>query len=127
MPFTFAERFCPICRTNDAASLLAEANYDPSKLDEFAFASRKTPEYMHWRLWECGRCDLVFANPAPPAEQLGMLYQDAAFSSSKEAALASRTYAAVLRKKVTPRLEDRVGALDIGTGDGVFLQHLLDG
>ena len=36
----------------------AEAKFDLDVLDGFAFASRKLPEYMHWRLVECGRCDV---------------------------------------------------------------------
>jgi len=81
---------------------------------------------MHWRLMRCGRCDLVYADPAPPIEQLGALYRDAAFASAKEARFASRTYGRILRARVLPNLPDRSGALDIGTGDGAFLHELLD-
>ena len=80
---------------------------------------------MHWRLWECAQCDLLFANPAPTVEQLAGLYRDAAFGSGTEARHAARTYGRLLRR-IAPQLPDRVGALDIGTGDGAFLRELLD-
>ena len=123
--WTLVERSCPICGRNDQARLFAQANLDAEQLNPFAFASRKIPEYMHWRLWECAQCDLLFANPVPPPEQLGRLYHEAAFSSSMEARHASRTYARFL-KKIVPLLPNRIGALDIGTGDGAFLHELLD-
>ena len=37
----------------------------------------------------------------------------------------SRTYAAALLRRIMPSLPDRVGALDIGTGDRSFLAELL--
>ncbi len=62
--------------------------------------------------------------PGARAEDLAGLYQDADFASSAEARLAARVYGRWLRRFV-PRLPDRVGAVDIGTGDGAFLHELL--
>jgi SAM-dependent methyltransferase len=118
-------RRCPVCGEKGKPNLFADANVDAEQLNQFAFASRKLPEYMHWRLWECGQCDLLYANPAPSVEQLAGLYRDAAFGSGLEAGLAARTYGGLLRR-IAPRLPDRVGALDIGTGDGAFLRELLE-
>ncbi len=105
--------------------LLAQARINLAALDAFGFASRKTPEYMHWRLVECHRCDIVYANPAPAAEELAALYREAAFAATVESRYASATYGRLLRALV-PHWPDRAGALDIGTGDGTFLRELLD-
>jgi hypothetical protein len=43
-------RLCPLCGTRESSHLFAEANVGLEALDPFAFASRKLPEYMHWRL-----------------------------------------------------------------------------
>ena len=118
-------RDCPACGTEGRPRLYADANVAASQLDEYAFASRKFPEYMHWRLWECARCDLLYANPAPSSEQLANLYRDASFSSGSEARYAAGTYGRLL-DRLLPELSDRDGALDIGTGDGAFLHELLD-
>jgi SAM-dependent methyltransferase len=120
-----ASRCCPVCDNNDSARLFVEGNINLDLYDRFAFASRKVPEYMHWRLWECGACDVVYANPAPLAGQLASLYLDAAFSSSVEAQYAGRTYGRLL-KRIAARLPDRLQAMDIGNGDGAFLNELLD-
>jgi len=118
-------RPCPLCGSTDESRVLAESNIDPAKLDAFAFASRKLPEYMHHRLVECPRCDLLYATPLPSEDQLHVAYHQAAYDSQAEAACAARTYAALV-DTLAPRLPDRAGALDIGTGDGAFLAELLD-
>jgi SAM-dependent methyltransferase len=121
---TLERRCCPICGPRAAPSLVAAANVRVDALDQFAFASRKLPEYMHWQLWECRRCDLVYADPAPGPDQLAGLYREACFDSRQEARHASRTYARLLRR-IIANLPDRHGAVDIGTGDGSFLAELL--
>src|SRR5208337_126483 len=94
------------------------------KLGNFAFASRKTPEYMHYRLVECPACDLLYAAPLPTLRTLAQAYHHAAFDSSQEAHFAARTYAQGLGKFAN-FLPEKRGALDIGTGDGAFLEELL--
>jgi SAM-dependent methyltransferase len=121
---SLASRTCPICGSRDNSRVFAGANVDLQGLDAFAFAARKLPEYMHWRLVECGRCDLLYVDPAPPLDELAALYRDADFNSREEAGLASRTYSRFL-PGIVNRLPDRDGAADVGTGDGAFLQELL--
>jgi SAM-dependent methyltransferase len=117
-------RNCPSCG-QDRAVVVAEERIDASKLDGFAYASRKSPEFMHFRLVLCDTCDLLYANPAPTDDALQQAYVDASFDSSEESRFASATYAAML-----PEILDKVhatgGVLDIGTGDGSFLAALLD-
>jgi SAM-dependent methyltransferase len=57
-------------------------------------------------------------------DTLATAYQAAEFDSGDEAGYASRTYARELRR-ILPRLPDLDEALDIGTGDGAFLEELL--
>ena len=94
-------------------------------LDEHAFASRKRPELMRFRLVDCPICDLVYASPVPSPEALAGAYEDAAFDSAQEARYAARSYALQL-VDLLATLPDRRGALDIGTGDGAFLAELLE-
>jgi SAM-dependent methyltransferase len=116
-------RACPVCGSDHDHRVYADAHFDPSQLDQFAFASRKLPEYMHYRLNECRRCDSLYASPLPTRESLEHAYVEAAFDSAEEARYASLSYAAFLPKIVAKigRLE---AALDIGTGDGAFLEQL---
>ena len=117
------DRSCPLCGDNQSSSLFAEARLDPARLGEFAYASRKLPEYMHHRLLCCKACDLIYASPVPDASELTSAYEAAAFDSQTEAAFAARTYAAQVRHFCS-QLPDRCGALDIGAGDGAFCREL---
>jgi SAM-dependent methyltransferase len=116
-------RNCPICGTNSNAVEFAPANFDLSRLDTFAFASRKRPEFMHYRLVECRTCDVLYANPAPSPDALVNAYAGASFNASNESEYAAKTYGNYLGRYL-PDMPDRNGALDIGTGDGAFLDQL---
>lgn len=119
-------RPCPLCRSTDESNIFTEADFNIGQLDDFAFASRKLPEYMHYRLISCPVCDLLYASPTLKLELLSKAYEEAAFDSSEEAHHASRTYGSFL-PEIIKRLPDLVGAIDIGTGDGAFLEQLLSG
>src|SRR5688572_14802609 len=114
-------RACPVCDSDKESRVYADACFDPDKLDEFAFASRKVPEFMHYRLNECARCDSLYANPLPTRQSLVGAYAEAAFDSGEEARYASLSYAALL-PGIEAQIGDKRGALDIGTGDGAFLE-----
>ena len=78
---------------------------------------------MHWRLVECDVCGVVFASPAPSAELLTAAYRDASYDSRAEAVYAAATYGRLVRR-LLPRLPATGGALDVGAGDGAFLEVL---
>jgi SAM-dependent methyltransferase len=117
-------RPCPVCGSKDQSRVFAQPHFNMEKLGDFAFASRKTPEYMHYRLVECPVCDLLYATPLPTLKALAQAYHQAAFDSSQEAHYAARTYAHGLGK-FADSLPEKRGTLDIGTGDGAFLEELL--
>ncbi len=117
-------RPCPVCSSRDQSRVYAEENYRPDVLDQYAFSSRKLPENMHYRLIECPSCDTVYANPIPTLRHLAKNYHEAAFDSSEEAHFAARTYAGELNI-IVKNIPDTRGAIDIGTGDGAFLEELL--
>ncbi|MDQ6727882.1 MAG: class I SAM-dependent methyltransferase [Actinomycetota bacterium] len=117
-------RLCPSCRSARSSILLSEARLDDGALGAFAYSSRKVPELMHHRLLQCLDCDLVYASPAPNPEELAKAYREASFDSSEEARSASFTYDRLVRRLATG-LPPVGGALDIGTGDGAFLERLM--
>jgi SAM-dependent methyltransferase len=117
-------RACPVCGATIGHELAA-AHIDAGALDEYAFASRKYPEYMHHRLVECTTCDTVYASPVPDLGGIDAAYDAAAFDSKEEATFASRTYAGIVRS-LLPHLPRAGAALDIGTGEGSLLEELLD-
>jgi len=117
-------RSCPVCSSNDQSKVFTEADFDFNQLDSFAFSSRKLPEYMHYRQILCPVCDVLYASSIPELSILATAYHEAAFDSSEEAHYASRTYGSFL-PNIMKHLPDLDGAIDIGTGDGAFLEELL--
>jgi SAM-dependent methyltransferase len=124
MTFDWTTRICPVCGSSKEARVHSESNIDPGKLTEFAFASRKLPEYMHPRLIVCAGCGLLYGNPVISSATIAALYREAAYDSTEESHYASVTYAKVLQKHL-PDLPNLEGAMDIGTGDGAFLEQLI--
>lgn len=116
-------RVCPLCGSHEEADVTA-AQFDPSRLGRYSFASRKVPEKMHWRLVRCASCSLLYANPAP--EEFGLVdeYRAADYDSLEEARYAARTYARLVAP-VLSSLPNRDRVLDIGAGDGSFLEQML--
>jgi SAM-dependent methyltransferase len=113
---------CPCCGGFGAHAI--DANIDAVRMSEATFASRKRPELMHHEYWECASCRTYFTPEIPNVDDLYTDYRDASFDSGVEAAYASRTYSEAIRARA--RLLCRGSALDIGTGDGAFLESLLD-
>ncbi|MBI5279625.1 MAG: class I SAM-dependent methyltransferase [Burkholderiales bacterium] len=119
-----ATRRCPVCGAGAAeARLFLEENIDPARVTDFSFASRKAPEYMCHRLQRCMACDVVYADRPPPTGELAQAYHQAAYDSAEEADDAAAAYARAAQDALA-RLGSRTSALEIGTGTGVFLEHL---
>jgi SAM-dependent methyltransferase len=113
----FEDRLCPLCGSAAKSRLFAEARFDPSRLDQMSFSSRKTPEGMHHRLLECTRCDVLYASPVPTFESIIDAYR------GEEARYAAADYATLV-ERIRTKLPDLRGAVDIGAGDGSFLERL---
>lgn len=116
------ERPCPCCSRYDHA-LFADERIDETRLDGYAYASRKTPEFMRLRLVRCLHCDLVYAPSPPSPESLQKAYSAAAYDSAPEALAAARTYADALRHFVSSQ-KNKKAAIDVGAGSGPLLPML---
>lgn len=117
---------CPIC--GSGAESVIETKFDPTRVDSQSFASRKKPERMNWSMAECAVCDLLFAVDPPDSGQLRDAYKAASFDASRESEAAAVTYMQVLDRLVVQAAQRPIGSLsvlDVGCGDGAFLQHLL--
>ncbi len=117
-------RVCPLCGASNGR-IHVKANFDETCLDRFAFSSRKVPEFMHFQMVSCAVCDLLYVTPAPELEWVRRGYTGAGFDTSEESHWAARSYARELRG-FAAQLPDRCAALDVGAGDGAFLEQLME-
>ncbi len=116
------DRPCPGCGARDAVAF-ADEKLDPSRVNDFTYASRKDPEFMCLWLVRCLACDLVFAPRPPSHDFLSQAYADAAYDSTPEAAAAAASYAHALAPHLQ-QLAHRRGAVDVGAGSGPLLPYL---
>lgn len=119
-------RACPVCNASASnARLFLEQNLDTTRISAFSFSSRKAPEYMCYRMVRCLACDLVYVDLPPAVEDLAEAYHVADYDSTEEANDAAVAYS----RAIAPTLRNlvrRESALEIGTGTGVFLEHLAE-
>jgi len=116
------ERACPVCKCT-SYSHFSDERIDSTQVGDFTYASRKTPEFMCFRLVCCINCDLVYA-PTPPTEEFSQeMYTNADYDSNSEALYAARTYADELEKNLK-NVAKRNAAIDVGTGSGPLLPFL---
>jgi SAM-dependent methyltransferase len=122
----YIKRACPVCHSSpDNASVFMDDNIDSSKISRFSFASRKTPEWMCHQLLRCNFCSLVYVPEPPSIDELAQAYHEAAYDSSEDANDAARSYLAAINP-ILMGLAKKGSALEIGTGTGIFLEHLLN-
>jgi SAM-dependent methyltransferase len=98
-------------------------NVDHTRLNEFSYSSRKTPEYMTHDLVQCRSCDLVYVDEPPSREELAGAYHVADYDSSEEADDAATSYMLAMRS-VLSALPRPDAVLEIGTGTGALLEQL---
>lgn len=117
-------RDCPVCGACAADSIpFLERRIDTNRLGAYAYASRKMPEYMSFKLVRCPECDTVYACEAPSTDAVDDAYHQAAYDSREEALDAAEAYAMAL-KPLLATIVDRKGVLEIGAGTGAFLMQI---
>ncbi len=78
---------------------------------------------MSHRMVCCPGCELVYVDTPPRQDELAHAYHQAEYDSSEEADDAARAYIYAIGSTLA-KLKSRGSVLEIGTGTGVFLEHL---
>ena len=78
---------------------------------------------MCHRMVQCPTCDLVYVDKPPGQDELAHAYHAASYGSSEEANDAAAAYISAIVPTIQA-LPRRRSALEIGTGTGIFLEHL---
>ena len=116
---------CAICGTERNATELYPANVDFHSFNPAVFSARRLPDRLHYRLVQCDSCGLVRSDPVAPAGLLEQLYTQSTVTYRSEEKDLRSTYGRYLARL------DRCGArrdalLEIGCGNGFFLEEALD-
>jgi SAM-dependent methyltransferase len=115
---------CPICETDSLDDEVYPMSFALEDIDAKVFSARRLPDRLHYRMVRCRGCGLLRSNPVLPTEVLDALYRASAFTYAEEARFAAATYARYLDRALD-RVRDRGALLEIGCGNGLFLDAAL--
>jgi SAM-dependent methyltransferase len=96
----------------------------PETISPDRFSARIVPDRVHHRMVRCVACSLVRSDPILPEEEIARLYAGSAFGYADEAVFARATYGRHLRESLA-LAPGRTRLLEIGCGDGFFLEEAL--
>jgi len=113
---------CPICGPNTGYQIIYKENFPPS---EIIFSTRKTPDNYHYRIVKCNRCGLLYSNPILKNNKIDKLYKESKFDYDVELENLKETYGYYL-KKVEKLIPSKENLLEIGCGNGFFLEKALE-
>ncbi len=113
---------CAICGNNRNAVVLYRANFEDKNLNEKTFSARRTPDRIHYRFLLCKKCGLIFSSPILSSERIKKLYKKSDFTYSNEAHYLANTYGYYLEKVLPESGRKNLKLLDIGCGNGFFLE-----
>jgi hypothetical protein len=120
-------RCCPMCGTDNGSTLLYKRNYDLKELRKELFSARRLKTHAHSEhndFRTCSRCGLVYSSPYIKPEIVNKLYGQGKFFYGKEIQNLKKTYGMYLRR-ASRYLRTRDRILDVGAGNGFFLEEAL--
>src|SRR5688572_25634941 len=112
------ERPCPACGEESKHVCWAERLDDKQP----TFSARKAPERIYPRYLECRSCEILYASPALHPDRALEAYRAAPFVAAEESRCAAASYAEGMKRWVLPRLPHRDRIVDIGAGNGDFIE-----
>ena len=124
-PFALKATVCAICGCSAHDRELYSANFKSQDLAPEIFSARRMPDSVHYRIVECRQCGLIRSNPVLDEDVIAGLYASSHFTYPLEAAYAARTYGTYFKRYAGDVSKDG-SILEIGCGNGTFLQWLMD-
>lgn len=115
---------CAICGNNAPFEVLYLANFKTDQIDEDIFSARRIPDRCHYRLVRCQKCGLIYSNPILEESKIRKLYEKSKLTYGAEIDNLKKTYGDYL-KKVIRVIPEKGNLLEIGCGNGFFLEEAL--
>ena len=113
---------CAICEREGHAVERWPATFTPQAFSARVFSARRVPDRVHHRMVACRDCGLVRSDPVASEELLARLYRSSSFNYDEEVDALQATYGRALAR-LEPSLVRREALLEIGCGNGFFLQQ----
>ena len=114
---------CPIDGTDAFDVEVYPASADFSQVDADTFSARRKPDRVHYRMVRNTRTNCLRADPILGDKAIFELYRESRVTYEGVSSYAAETYLRYLRN-VLPLIPDQRGVLEIGCGNGFFLDRL---
>lgn len=88
------------------------------------FSARRRPDRFHYQIVKCTHCGLVRSNPILPLSRIAQLYRKSDLPYTSEIPNLQKTYGRYL-KEILPLVPNKQRLLEIGCGNGFFLETAL--
>lgn len=113
---------CAICGPGAPSTQVYAANFTAADFNPDVYSARRMPDRIHYRLVRCDWCRLVRSDPMATTDVVTRLYRESTVDYSAEVQNLRRTYGRYLRQ-LGPLLDRRGSLLEIGCGNGFFLEE----
>ncbi|MCL5438469.1 MAG: class I SAM-dependent methyltransferase [Patescibacteria group bacterium] len=117
---------CALCGKKQKIKELYKENFNPNTITPKIFSARRSPDRLHYRIVKCINCGLIFSNPILPARTIKKLYKESDFTYNLESKFLKKTYGEYLKKILPLKNIDKLKILDIGCGNGFFLEEVME-
>jgi SAM-dependent methyltransferase len=115
---------CAICGPGAPSTEVYAANFTSGDFNPDVYSARRLPDRVHYRLARCDSCGLLRSDPVADADLVTRLYRASSVDYSAEVPNLRRTYGRHLQR-LMPLLRGRESLLEIGCGNGFFLEEAL--
>jgi len=113
---------CAICNTEGNSDVRIPSNFDEHSFTTQVFSARRMPDRRYFQWVECKECSLWRSDPIIVLP-LDRLYKESSFDYGDEVSGLSKTY---LNLFARTKPANNPSVLEIGGGNGFFLDALLD-
>ncbi len=114
---------CALCGNKQKKQLLYIATFTKHDVTAKTFSARRNPDRIHYQLNKCIKCTLIFSSPIFTKDKIAQLYTDSYLSYVDQVPYATKTYISLF-KKIENRLPTNPSVMEIGCGEGFYLQAL---
>lgn len=116
------KKYCAICGDIQNSEILYPEQLDLMQLNKKIFSARRTPDHIHYQINKCLKCGLLFSSPVLKENRILSLYKNSNIDYIKLIPYIKQTYSNYL-SKFLPTITDDFRILDIGCGNGFFLEE----
>ena len=120
----FNKTICAICQSPTDSLPVYPSSVDQASFSTEVFSARRIPDRRHYAWVRCKACGLLRSDPVASTD-LADLYQKSTFDYSTEISGLKSTYYRIL-KKFAINDTDRRTLLEVGGGNGFFLEEVVD-